>query len=104
MGGFILFRKFYTQLLKWALENKLLFLSIPAVIIILGVSVWKNTGKGTNDDREKRLWGTVVICDAQKTQPKKRSHEMTRIDSEIRLRAVVVRGESGEFWARRFER
>ncbi len=42
---FTLFRKFYVQILNWALENKLLFLSIPTIIVVLGVSVWKNTGK-----------------------------------------------------------
>ncbi|MFD0760580.1 efflux RND transporter permease subunit [Lutibacter aestuarii] len=45
LGGFILFRRFYVTILKWALNNKILFLSIPTLIIILGVSVWKNTGK-----------------------------------------------------------
>jgi len=45
LGVFILFRKWYVRILKWALNNKLFFLSIPTIIIVLGVSVWKNTGK-----------------------------------------------------------
>jgi len=45
LGGFILFRKSYVRILNWALNNKLLFLSIPTIIIVLGVSVWKNIGK-----------------------------------------------------------
>jgi len=45
LGVFTLFRKSYVMILNWALNNKLLFLSIPTLIIVLGVGVWKNTGK-----------------------------------------------------------
>lgn len=42
---FTLFRKSYTRILRWALRNKLLFLMIPTIIVILGVLILKNTGK-----------------------------------------------------------
>src|SRR5690625_3358451 len=42
---FWLFQKYYTQILGWALRNKILFLSIPALIVTLGVLIWQNTGK-----------------------------------------------------------
>ncbi|NOR27259.1 MAG: cation transporter, partial [Lutibacter sp.] len=45
LGVFTLFRKSYVQILNWALNNKLLFLSIPTLIVILGLSIWKHTGK-----------------------------------------------------------
>ena len=45
LGVFSLFQKYYVRILSWALNNKLLFLSIPAIIILLGISIWKNTGK-----------------------------------------------------------
>ena len=45
LGAFILFRKQYTRILKWALANKLLFLSIPTLIVIAGFFIMKNTGK-----------------------------------------------------------
>ncbi len=45
LGIFILFRTYYVKMLQLALANKLLFLSIPTFIIILGIGVWKNTGK-----------------------------------------------------------
>ena len=45
LGVFTLFRRYYTRILKWCLENKLLFLSIPTAIIIAGVCIMKNTGK-----------------------------------------------------------
>ena len=45
LGVFTLFRKKYATILNWALNNKLLFLSIPTLIVILGLSIWKNTGK-----------------------------------------------------------
>ncbi len=45
LGVFTLFQKFYVRILTWALNNKLLFLSIPTVIVYLGFSIWSNTGK-----------------------------------------------------------
>lgn len=45
LGLFALFRKFYVRILTWALANKMLFLSMPILIIVLGVSVWNSTEK-----------------------------------------------------------
>ena len=45
LGVFTLFRKFYVSILTWALANKILFLSIPTVIVVLGVAVWNSTEK-----------------------------------------------------------
>lgn len=45
LGFFALFRNYYTRILRWALANKLLFLSIPTVIVVCGFLIMKNTGK-----------------------------------------------------------
>ncbi len=45
LGLFTLFRKFYVRILTWALANKILFLSIPILIIVFGISVWNSTEK-----------------------------------------------------------
>ena len=45
LGVFSLFKRFYTRILGWALENKILFLSLPAVIVVMGYFIMKNTGK-----------------------------------------------------------
>ncbi|MBQ4820802.1 efflux RND transporter permease subunit [Aquimarina sp. MMG016] len=45
LGALWIFRYYYTRLLRWALHNKILFLSIPATIIIFGVLIMRNTGK-----------------------------------------------------------
>ncbi|MGC6438259.1 MAG: efflux RND transporter permease subunit [Flavobacteriaceae bacterium] len=45
LGVFTVFRRFYTRILNWALANKILFLSIPTVIVICGFLILKNTGK-----------------------------------------------------------
>ncbi len=45
LGVFTLFQKKYVQMLVWALNNKILFLSIPTLIVVFGISIWKNTGK-----------------------------------------------------------
>lgn len=45
LGFFFLFKKYYVRILNWALEHKLMFLSIPVVIVILGFVIMKNTGK-----------------------------------------------------------
>ena len=45
LGVFTVFRRYYTRILNWALENKILFLSIPTAIVICGFLILKNTGK-----------------------------------------------------------
>jgi len=45
LGVFTLFRKYYTFILRWCLDNKLLFLSVPTAIVIAGFFIMKNTGK-----------------------------------------------------------
>jgi len=45
LGVFIVFRNYYTRILRWCLNNKLLFLSIPTLIVIAGFFIMKNTGK-----------------------------------------------------------
>lgn len=45
LGFFSLFIKYYTNILKWCLNHKLLFLSIPTAIVIVGFFIMKNTGK-----------------------------------------------------------
>ena len=45
LGTLLLFRKYYDPILKWALENKMLFLSIPSVLLLLGLLIFKNIGQ-----------------------------------------------------------
>jgi len=45
LGVFTLFQKFYVRILTWALDNKLLFLALPTIIVYLGFSIWSKTGK-----------------------------------------------------------
>ncbi len=45
LGIFTVFRRYYTRILKWALANKVVFLSIPTVIVTCGFLIMKNTGK-----------------------------------------------------------
>tara|TARA_B100000787_G_C16199159_1_gene303556 strand:+ start:1452 stop:5204 length:3753 start_codon:yes stop_codon:yes gene_type:complete len=45
LGVFVLFRNYYTRILSWCLENKILFLSLPTAIVIAGIFIMKNTGK-----------------------------------------------------------
>ncbi|MCG2418812.1 efflux RND transporter permease subunit [Aequorivita sp. F47161] len=42
---FWVFQHYYTRILGWALRNKILFLSVPTLIVILGVLIMQNTGK-----------------------------------------------------------
>ncbi|WP_228851256.1 efflux RND transporter permease subunit [Aegicerativicinus sediminis] len=42
---FTFFRSYYSRILRWTLENKMLFLSIPTLLIILGVVIKEHTGK-----------------------------------------------------------
>ncbi|WP_026914530.1 efflux RND transporter permease subunit [Christiangramia portivictoriae] len=45
LAVFFLFKRFYVRILTWTLENKALFLAIPAAIILNGFFIMKNTGK-----------------------------------------------------------
>ncbi|MDR6301735.1 efflux RND transporter permease subunit [Mesonia maritima] len=45
LAVFWLFQSYYTRILRWALRNKILFLSVPTVIVIFGVLIMQNTGK-----------------------------------------------------------
>ncbi|NNK69603.1 MAG: efflux RND transporter permease subunit, partial [Flavobacteriaceae bacterium] len=42
---FKLFKRYYVQILNWALNNKLAFLSIPTIIVISGFLIMRNTGQ-----------------------------------------------------------
>ncbi|MEY8779475.1 efflux RND transporter permease subunit [Allomuricauda sp. XS_ASV26] len=45
LGGFYLFRQYYSRILTWALEHKLMFLSIPTIIVVFGFMIMRNTGQ-----------------------------------------------------------
>ena len=45
LGGFKLFIVLYPRILNWCLENKGVFLLLPALIILLGVNIWLGFGK-----------------------------------------------------------
>ncbi|UCD49884.1 MAG: efflux RND transporter permease subunit, partial [Phycisphaerales bacterium] len=40
LGAFRLFQLVYPRVLRWCLEHKLLFLTVPTLLLILGASVW----------------------------------------------------------------
>jgi Cu(I)/Ag(I) efflux system membrane protein CusA/SilA len=43
LGGFYLFRSFYTRMLRWALAHKAYFLSIPLAILLAGYAIMRST-------------------------------------------------------------
>ena len=45
LGIFSIFQKYYNNILRWALQNRLLFLIIPTTVFVLGVFIMRNTGK-----------------------------------------------------------
>ncbi len=45
LSFFYFFQKYYPLILNWCLENKLKFLSIPLLIVILGGFIWFGLGK-----------------------------------------------------------
>ncbi|WP_417355331.1 efflux RND transporter permease subunit [Flavobacterium sp.] len=45
LGLFSIFKSYYTRILKWALANRLLFLTIPVTLIVFGFFIYRNTGK-----------------------------------------------------------
>jgi Cu(I)/Ag(I) efflux system membrane protein CusA/SilA len=45
IGLFSIFQRFYPQILGWCLRHKLLFLSLPAALLVAGFSIWAGLGK-----------------------------------------------------------
>jgi len=49
LGGlllaFYLLGRFYTRMLAWCLNHKVLFLSLPVALIIMGLTIWRGLGK-----------------------------------------------------------
>ncbi|MFX0557559.1 efflux RND transporter permease subunit [Maribacter sp. CXY002] len=45
LGMLIWFKTYYEPILKWALANKMLFLGLPIVLLLLGFLVFRNIGK-----------------------------------------------------------
>ena len=45
LGVFSIFQRYYDTILRWTLQNRLLFLIIPVTVLILGVVIMRNTGK-----------------------------------------------------------
>ena len=45
LGGFQLFVTLYPRLLRWVLEHKLVFLSLPALMVLAGVLSWSSLGR-----------------------------------------------------------
>ena len=45
LGAFTLFQRYYVRILTWALAHKMMFLSIPTIIVVFGTLIMKNTGK-----------------------------------------------------------
>ncbi|BAV94080.1 cation efflux system protein CusA [Ichthyobacterium seriolicida] len=45
LGAFLVFIKYYENMLNWALDNKKKFLSIPVFIVVLGITIWLGFSK-----------------------------------------------------------
>ncbi|MGB5369062.1 MAG: efflux RND transporter permease subunit, partial [Flavobacteriaceae bacterium] len=45
LGAFSLLRMYYVGILRWALQNRMLFLLVPATVLTMGILIMKNTGK-----------------------------------------------------------
>ncbi len=45
LGFFYLFRLVYSSVLRWCLRHKILFLTAPALLVILGVTAWRGMGR-----------------------------------------------------------
>ena len=45
LAVFSIFRIYYERILRWALQNRFLFLIIPTTVLVLGFIIMRNTGK-----------------------------------------------------------
>ena len=45
LWSFYIFQRYYTRILTWALNNKLTFLSLPVILLLIGLNIMKSTGR-----------------------------------------------------------
>jgi len=45
LGALMVVVHFYESIMRWALENKTLFLLLPTLTLVAGIFIWRNTGK-----------------------------------------------------------
>ncbi len=64
--AFKIFQHFYSRILGWCLEHKLLFLSIPLMLLIAGMASWRTLGKEfmPNLDEGSYLWMPTTMTHA----------------------------------------
>ncbi|MCD6460044.1 efflux RND transporter permease subunit [bacterium] len=57
LGSFKVFQHFYPKILTWALNHKVFFLSIPLILLMLGVTIWLGFDKtfGWVPDKIKQI-------------------------------------------------
>ena len=63
MALVLLFERFYPYILRWCLNHKIAFLSIPATLLLLGGMIWLGVERVFSfvpqDLRENRLWASA---------------------------------------------
>lgn len=45
LWSFYIFQRYYTRILTWALNNKLKFLSLPIILLLIGLNIMRSTGR-----------------------------------------------------------
>ncbi len=70
LGFFILFQRYlYEPILRWCLAHKLLFLSLPAVILLLGASAWQGFDKVFSFVPKAASWVGVSDAAIRESRP-----------------------------------
>ena len=66
LGFFKIFQHYYARILGWCLKHKILFLSIPAALLLFGFGAWRQLGKEfmPNLDEGSFLWMPTTMTHA----------------------------------------
>jgi Cu(I)/Ag(I) efflux system membrane protein CusA/SilA len=66
LAGLLVFQHFYARILGWCLKHKILFLSIPAALLLLGFGAWRQLGKEFMPDLDEGsfLWMPTTMTHA----------------------------------------
>ncbi len=63
MTGVLLFQRFYSRILRWCLDHKAAFLSLPAVLLLMGAMIWLGFDRVfsfvPDPLRHNRLWAVA---------------------------------------------
>lgn len=98
LGFFRIFQHFYPDILRWCLRHKVIFLSIPTFLLIMGACIWLGFGTVFSAVPSERVKETTFWVNAEETFPGLGKEFMPPLDegSFLYMPTTMVHASIGE--------